>query len=91
MLRGGYSPALLPVSTPQGQITALVFAANPAHPDYAGELTLGETAAVVSSGWGPIGTNRDYLEQMAAQLAALDIDDTYVEQLLSRVRQHCGA
>src|SRR5262245_32838889 len=86
MLRGGYCPALLPVTTPQGPLTALVFACNHAHPDYAGEMPLDETAAIIAAAAGVIGSNRDYLEQMARQLAALQISDGYVEQLLQRVR-----
>jgi len=34
MIRGGYRPTLLPVSTPQGDVTALAFASNPSHDDY---------------------------------------------------------
>jgi cation transport protein ChaC len=91
MLRGGYCPTLLPVTTPQGPVTALVFACNHAHDDYAGEMPLDETAAIIAVAAGVIGTNRDYLEQMAQQLDALGISDAYVEQLLTRVRGACGA
>ena len=90
MLRNGYCPALLPVSTPQGPLSALVFACNHAHDDYAGEMPLDETAAIIAVAAGAIGTNREYLEQMALQLQALQIDDPYVEQLLQRVRQHAN-
>lgn len=90
MLRNGYCPTLLPVDTPQGPLRALVFACNHAHDDYAGEMALDETAAVIAVAAGAIGTNREYLEQMAAQLRALQIDDPYVEQLLQRVRQCAG-
>ena len=90
MLRNGYCPALLPVSTPQGPVAALVFACNHAHDDYAGEMPLDETAAVIAVAAGAIGTNRDYLEQMARQLEALEIEDPYVTQLLCRVRDLCG-
>jgi cation transport protein ChaC len=85
MLRGGYCPELLPVSTPQGPVTALVFACNHAHDDYAGEMSLDETAAIIAVASGVIGTNREYLEQMAQQLAAMGICDDYVEQLVLRV------
>ena len=90
MLRGGYCPTLLPVDTPQGSINALVFACNHDHPDYAGEMPLDDTAAIIAVAAGAIGTNRDYLEQMAQQLDALAIEDAYVEQLLQRVRSVCG-
>jgi glutathione-specific gamma-glutamylcyclotransferase len=91
MIRGGYRPALLPVSTPQGEITALAFAPNLAHPDYVGELPLQETAAIIARGAGVLGTNRQYLENLVAQIEHLDIDDAYMTQLLEQVRMHAAA
>ena len=81
MLRGGYAPAMLPTLTPQGPIRALAFVSNPSHPSYVGELPLAETACLIASGKGILGTNREYLVQLATQLAGLDIDDPYVAQL----------
>ena len=86
MIRGAYRPVMLPVATPQGEIAALVFASNAAHPDYVGELPLADTAAIIAKAAGVMGTNRDYLEQMVRQLEMLDIHDNYVEQLLQIVR-----
>jgi len=86
MVRGGYAPRLCPVATPQGPVCALVFAANPAHPEHVGELPLDETAAVVASAAGPIGTNRNYLENLAAQLEILRIEDSYIQALHEQVR-----
>lgn len=86
MIRGGYAPQWRTVATPQGDVEALVFAANCAHPEYVGDMTLDETAAVVATACGPLGSNRAYLESLAAQLAALQIEDRYVGQLLARVR-----
>jgi cation transport protein ChaC len=81
MLRGGYAPALVPMATPQGPITALAFVSNSSHPSYVGELPLDETAAMIASGKGILGTNREYLVQLATQLDALGIEDPYVAQL----------
>ena len=53
------------------------------------ELPLDETAAVVATACGPLGSNRAYLESLAAQLAALEIDDAYIARLLAQVRA-CG-
>lgn len=86
MVRGGYAPEWRSVATPQGTVEALVFAANCAHPEYVGNLTLGETAAVVATACGPLGSNRAYLESLAAQLVALHIEDRYVVQLLALVQ-----
>jgi cation transport protein ChaC len=86
MIRGGYAPQWRTMATQQGDIQALVFAANCTHPEYVGELPLGETAAVVASACGPLGSNRAYLESLAAQLAALGIEDAYITQLLVQVQ-----
>jgi len=91
MLLGGYTALLVPMSTPQGTITALAFAANTAHPSYAEELPLDETANLIARGSGVMGTNREYLEQLAGQLNALEIEDPYVQQLLACVRNVAGA
>lgn len=90
MLRGGYRPVMLSMTTPQGDITALVMTANVAHADYAGELALDDSAAMIANASGVLGSNRDYLEQLARQLEALSIRDLYIEQLLQRVRALTG-
>ena len=91
MLRGGYSPAMVPMTTPQGPITALAFVSNTSHPSYIGELPLGETASIIASGKGILGTNREYLTQLATQLEALEIQDAYVEQLCAQIDAGVGA
>lgn len=85
MLRGGYAPAMMPIMTPQGPITALAFVSNPTHPSHVGELPLAETAAMIASGKGVLGTNREYLAQLAMQLEALNIQDSYVAQLHAQI------
>jgi len=91
MIRGSYRPALLPVATPQGEVQALVFAANHAHPDHVGDLPLHEAAMIIAHAAGFLGTNRQYLEQLARQLHSLGIDDDYVVQLLQQVQAAAAA
>jgi glutathione-specific gamma-glutamylcyclotransferase len=91
MLRGGYSPAMVPMATPQGPITALAFVSNRSHPGYVGELPLNETAAMIAHGKGILGTKREYLAQLATQLQALEIQDPYVEQLYGQINTGVGA
>ena len=86
MLRGIYRPQLLPVHTPQGEVRALVFAANPAHADHVGELPLADTAAIIARASGVLGSNRQYLEQLVRQLEHLGLSDDYLKQLLAHVR-----
>jgi len=91
MIRGSYRPALLEVATPQGAIVALVFAANHAHPDHAGELTLDETASIIAKASGFLGSNREYLDQLAGQLKSLNIEDDYVTRLQQQVERLAAA
>jgi cation transport protein ChaC len=87
MLRGAYAPEFCPVRTPQGDIRALVFASNPISAHYSAEKPLAETAAIIAAASGPLGTNREYLEQVAAQLLALQIEDDYIADLLRFVQR----
>jgi len=87
MLRGSYVPEFCPVRTPQGDLQALVFASNPKSPHYFAEKPLAETAAIIAAASGPLGTNREYLEQVAAQLQALKIEDDYIADLLRHVQR----
>ncbi len=87
MIRGGYCPTLLPLHTPQGPLTALAFASNMAHPDHVGELPMAQTAAIIACGEGVLGSNRQYLEYLVAQLDHLAIDDAYMSDLLAHVRR----
>ena len=49
------------------------------------QLPLGETASLIASGKGILGTNREYLVQLATQLEALRIDDPYVQKLHAQI------
>jgi glutathione-specific gamma-glutamylcyclotransferase len=87
MLRGGYAPEMVPMQTPQGPIQALAFVSNPSHASYVGELPFADTARLIASGKGILGTNRDYLVQLATQLEALGIEDSYVTQLHAAITE----
>jgi len=87
MLRGGYAPETLALDTPQGVVQAIVFVAHAANAAYMNDLSLDETAQIVAAAAGHLGTNRDYLVQLAAQLQALDIGDSYIENLHQAVAE----
>lgn len=86
MIRGGYRPLLQRMATPQGEIDALVFVSNPAHDGYVGPLPLDETARTIATACGVLGSNRAYLELLAAQLDALGIEDRYIQRLSAQVQ-----
>ena len=91
MIRGSYHPCLLPVGTPQGEVRALAFTSKVGHPSLVGELPLAQTVSWIASGVGELGTNRDYLAQLAGQLEHLGIEDAYIAQLHERVCAVVGA
>ncbi len=75
----------------QRQAPATTVASLLAHPDYVGELPLEETAAIIARSAGVLGTNRQYLENLVAQIEHLDIEDAYMTQLLKQVRMDAAA
>lgn len=87
MLRGGYAPAFLPMETPQGSVQAIVFVAHDTNPSYVHDLTQEQTAHIVANASGHLGSNGDYLFQLAHQLQALGITDPYIDDLYQRVTQ----
>jgi cation transport protein ChaC len=87
MVRGAYAPEFCSMRTPQGDIRALVFASNPMSAHYFAEKPLAETAAIIAAAHGPLGTNREYLEQVAAQLLAIEVEDDYIADLLRLVQR----
>ncbi|MBD9392745.1 gamma-glutamylcyclotransferase [Acidovorax sp. ACV01] len=86
MITGAYCPELLPLQTPQGTVNqALVLTANTAHTHYRGDLSMQMTAATIARACGRIGSNREYLDQLIAQLGVLGIEDSYVHALAEMV------
>ena len=86
-----YLPEILNAQTPQGPITAVSFAPNPADPRYDAERQPEETAAILAAGRGALGTTQERLTRMVAFLRMLQIEDRYVEDLASRVADLAGA
>jgi cation transport protein ChaC len=69
---------------------AVVYLADPAHPQFRGGLTLAEQARIIATAAGPSGTNRDYLESTLAHLAAIGISDPDLLALGAAVRARVG-
>jgi cation transport protein ChaC len=68
------------------QVEAMIFVIDRAHPQYAGELTCDEQAAIVATAVGPKGPNAEYLENTVAHLAELGLSDPELEALHGAVR-----
>jgi glutathione-specific gamma-glutamylcyclotransferase len=55
------------------------------HPDYAGRLSVDETARIIASATGRRGANRDYLTGTVRHLADLGLADAHLTRLAERV------
>jgi cation transport protein ChaC len=83
MLNGVYRPKVLPVRLAGGErVSALVFVARPDHPQYAGDLTSEEAAALVARGTGAYGTALDYLRNVVRHLDEFGIADCPLHRVL---------
>lgn len=87
MIVGGYQPRILKVETPQGDVDALLFAANQDHPAWAGKLTFEEIVKVISNARGDGGSNLDYFLKLVDQLNQLEVKDAYIAYLSALIDQ----
>lgn len=80
-----YQPSWLRMTTPQGPMISLSFVTKPSHPQYAGNLSAGDTARIIAVAKGENGTCREYLEQTIRSLADHGITDPGMETLRDMV------
>jgi cation transport protein ChaC len=85
MLMGAYTPAIVPIATPQGPLTAVTFLINRSSKRYV-RLDLEETARLIATGRGIRGTCLEYLENLMERLELCGLDDPDMHQLRDRVR-----
>jgi cation transport protein ChaC len=88
MLTGAYRPVWVTARTPDGIEHAIAFAANRRHERYVRGLDNNETARLLATGQGPLGTCCDYLFDTVAHLRQLGIRDRRLEALEAQVRAH---
>jgi len=91
MVTGGYVPRWVRPRTAAGPVHAVTFVVNAASPRYAGRLELEEIARRVAVARGPLGTSRDYVEELARRLDALGLRDGAVAALAARLAREPGA
>jgi cation transport protein ChaC len=70
-----------------GRVEALAYVSNPAHPQYAGGLSLERQAEVIALAHGPRGPNADYLLNTVDSLEALGLHDPDLVRLAELVRR----
>ena len=80
-----YDMRSLPVQTARGRMRALALTVRRDHPDYAGRLSVDETARIIAGAAGRRGANRDYLAGTVRHLAELGLADAQLTRLAERV------
>lgn len=87
MITSGYRAEFVDVATPQGHIEALAFLADAGSDKYVGELDADEAAGIIAGGAGVLGTNLEYLEELAERLEDLNVPDPDFFALYERARK----
>lgn len=88
MIAFGYQPRFVPVETEIGIVEAMTFLVDKSGGRYAGELDLDTSARLIATANGINGSNRDYADNLAAQLQLLGLSDPEFERLHAKVRTH---
>ena len=86
LVSAAYHERQLPLSTSGGEILAMAYVVDTAHPQYAADLSLAEQAKVIAVARGGRGPNDEYLFNTAAALAGQGIADGDIDRLVSMVR-----
>jgi cation transport protein ChaC len=81
-----YTPRWVPVEVSWGCVRALAFTANRQHVRYVGKLDELETARIVATAAGQMGTCADYLHRTVDALETHGLRDERLMALQARVR-----
>jgi len=81
MYGGAYNARWVNIAAPTGPVRAVTFVINRKHPRYLPELSVEQTAALIATGCGDLGTCREYLENTIAHLAELGLRDNGLERI----------
>jgi cation transport protein ChaC len=86
MLTGAYVPTFVAIETPQGHVEALAFEINRQTDRYV-RLEPEQMASMIANGRGRIGSNLEYLDNLAERLDLLGLSDPALDDLRLRARQ----
>jgi cation transport protein ChaC len=82
MFGGAYNARWVTVTAGDGaRLRAVTFVINRRHPRYLPELSVEQTAALIATGTGDLGTCREYLENTISHLAELGLKDAGLQRI----------
>jgi glutathione-specific gamma-glutamylcyclotransferase len=82
---GIYRPIWLRVETGEGNVEAITFVVDKAHPQYAVSLSQQQMASAIARAQGEWGSCRDYFTRTMRELTALGIDEPELQVVLSMI------
>jgi cation transport protein ChaC len=83
MFGGAYNARWVTLQANGQKFQAVTFVINKTHPRYLKELTVAQTAALISTGCGSLGTCREYLENTVAHLRDLGLGDAGLARIVA--------
>jgi cation transport protein ChaC len=81
MFGGAYLARWVNLTAAGRKLRAVTFVIDRTHPRYVPELTVEQTAALIATASGDLGTCREYLENTIAHLATLGLRDAGLERI----------
>jgi cation transport protein ChaC len=78
------------IARPPGEVLALTYIVERAHPNYAGQLPLAVQARIIHSARGRSGANLDYLISTLRHLAEVGIRERELERILAMIGPHAA-
>lgn len=73
-----------------GRVDAICYILDRSHPQYRGSLSLAKQAEIIARAEGPMGSNRDYLENTVRHLEELGLADPELAELCRHVNRIAG-
>jgi len=83
MATRSYTPRWLKIRTETGAVRAIGFVAERAYEHYAGQLSIDETARIIATASGQLGTCLDYLRSILENLNTFGVTDEQLQNLLA--------
>ncbi|HTQ71707.1 MAG TPA: gamma-glutamylcyclotransferase [Acidocella sp.] len=75
MYGGAYNARWVGLEAGGARVRAVTFVINPTHPRYIRELSIEQTAALIATGRGDLGSCREYFDNTVAHLRQLGVKD----------------
>ncbi len=83
MFGGAYDARWVTLESAGVKIRALTFVINRAHPRYTRAYSVAQTAAIIATAAGELGSCREYLENTVAHLQALGVRDAALARIIA--------